>query len=157
MERVLSGHPQDVRSTFPTIAERVSKKLARKYPRFDDEIESLSRYHWVMCREHLPEKKRDDVACMYNCIKYAILRWLHREIRNEHRQYIHTHTPKINTGAFDTIIDTLLDCCEDVYDKAIIRYRVEGYTDQEIGDMLGMSQSTVLMRRRRIQRKYNET
>jgi RNA polymerase sigma factor (sigma-70 family) len=53
------------------------------------------------------------------------------------------------------LLDQILACCESEEEKTIVRLRIEGYTDEEIGEQLGLSRQTVGRRRKAIEERVN--
>lgn len=56
-------------------------------------------------------------------------------------------------GATD-LLETILTCCESDEEREIVRLRIYGYTDEEIGEQLGISRQTVGRRRERIEERF---
>jgi len=63
---------------------------------------------------------------------------------------------RFEQDAAPDLLDTLLACCETEEDETIVRLRIEGYTDKEIGEQLGISRATVGRRRAAIEKRFNE-
>jgi len=52
------------------------------------------------------------------------------------------------------VLDQILACCESEQEQEIIRLRIDGNTDEEIGEQLGISRQTVGRRRERIEERF---
>ena len=59
-----------------------------------------------------------------------------------------------DTGPDSNLLDRILACCETYEDRAIVSLRIEGYTDAEIGEELGLSRQTVNRRREAIEERF---
>ena len=55
------------------------------------------------------------------------------------------------------IREMILALCESEQEKEIVRLRIEGYTDKEIGEQLGISRQTVGRRRDEIEERFERT
>ena len=53
------------------------------------------------------------------------------------------------------ILDQILACCESEQDETIVRLRIKGYTDDEIGEQIGVSRATVQRRRAAIEDRFD--
>jgi len=59
-----------------------------------------------------------------------------------------------DTGPDSDLLDRILECCESEQEKEIVRLRIDGHTDKEIGELLGISRQTVNRRRERIEERF---
>jgi hypothetical protein len=65
--------------------------------------------------------------------------------------------PRDESPEYRVLLETTLEeCCRDEIDRAIVSYRHDGYTDEEIGDFLDMSKQAVEKRRRRFWDRFND-
>jgi RNA polymerase sigma factor (sigma-70 family) len=54
------------------------------------------------------------------------------------------------------LLDSILACCESEQEQTIVRLRVQGYTDADIGEQLGLSRATVGRRRKEIEQRMKK-
>lgn len=52
------------------------------------------------------------------------------------------------------VLELILACCETDEERAIVRLRIDGHTDEEIGEQLGVSRQTVNRRRQAIEERF---
>jgi len=52
------------------------------------------------------------------------------------------------------LLDSILACCECEEDETIVRLRIKGYNDEEIGEQIGLSRQTVNRRRKEIEERF---
>jgi hypothetical protein len=75
--------------------------------------------------------------------------------RGDARQIVAHHTQP-DTTKQDDLLDTILACCMCEEDEMIVHLRIKGYSDEEIGQQMNVSQQTVNLRRQHIEERFDE-
>ncbi len=82
------------------------------------------------------------------------------EFGKEKKRVSHTDAEQIisrykQSDAQSDLLDQILASCESDEEKEIVLLRIDGYTDAEIGERLGISRQTVNRRRKEIEDRFN--
>lgn len=120
---------------------------------YDDDLESWVKsciYRFV--RRHAVT---DHMICVPNTtLREARARGRVIETMQKHQLGMKAHVPR-NATRYKDLLDKLETASTDPLDRSIIELRLEGYTDDEIGKMVGKSNSDIHRRRKRLEARFD--
>lgn len=120
---------------------------------YDDDLESWVKsciYRFV--RRHAVT---DHMVCIPNTtLREARARGETIEMMRGHQLGEQAHVPR-KTNRYKELLDYLDVAATEPLDREIIELRVEGYTDQEISEILEKSNSDIHRRRKRLEDRFN--